>query len=128
MRRPRITVGGLMGIILGFGIALHIALTTVRVVAAKEYHFHTWVTVQGDKAFNTLAAAERPPFWPRYWRGLLGLPWKSQPLCREVKGRLLDLCEFAHPEIRTTVGGKSDQIFPTQNQIDLQRRLSNQSP
>jgi hypothetical protein len=40
--------------VIGVGIALHIALAAVRVFAAKEYHFHTWVQVQGDTAFTTL--------------------------------------------------------------------------
>ncbi len=128
MRRPRITIGGLMGIVMAFAIALHVTLTAIRVLAAKEYHSHSWVQVQGDMVFNTLAAAEQPPFWPRFWRCLLGLRWKSQPLCPEVNGRLLDLCEFAHPEIREPAGGGIFRIVPTQSQIDLARRLRNQSP
>src|SRR6516225_5956568 len=106
MRGPRITIRGLMCIVIGFAIALHIALAAIRIFAAKEYHFHTWVQLQGDKALTTLAVAEQPPFWSRYWRCLLGLPWKSQPLCPEVKGRVLDMCEFAHREIRKSVRGR----------------------
>jgi hypothetical protein len=128
MRGPRITVGGLMCIVVVLGIAIHLALAAVRVFAAKEYHFHTWLEGQGDRTFTTLAVAEQSPFWPRYWRCILGLPWKSLPLCPEVKGRLLDRCEFAHPEIRKSGGSGRNVIVPTSSQVDLARRLRNQSP
>src|SRR4051812_733737 len=118
MRGPRITVGRLMCIVIGFGVALHVALAAVRVLTAKEDHLHTWVQVRGGKAFTTRARAEQPPLWPRYWRCLLGLPWKSQPLCPEVRGRLLDMCEFSHPEIRKSVRGGGDRVVPTQGQIE----------
>jgi hypothetical protein len=127
MRGLRISIRGLMGIVLGFAVARHVALSTIRVFEAKEYHSHTWVHVRGDKVFTALAF-EQPPFWPRYWRCLLGLPWKSQPLCPEVNGRLLDHCEFAHPEIFESAGGGRGRIVPTQSQIELARRLRNQSP
>ena len=121
MRRRRITVLGLMGLVLGSGIALHMGLAALRVSSAKEYHGHTWVHVQGGKPFFTLASAEQPPFWPRYWRYLLGVRWKGLPMCRTVEGRLLDTCEVAHPEIRKS--GVGDRIEPTGSQIDLMRRL-----
>jgi len=116
-----------MCVVIGFGVALDLTLATIRVSSAKEYHSHTWVHVKAGKPFTTLAVAEQPPFWPRYWRCLLGRPWKSLPLCPQVKGRLLDMCEFAHPEICKPVGGERHEIHPTQSQIDLERRLRNQS-
>jgi hypothetical protein len=115
-----------MVIVIGFAVALHVTLAAIRVSAAKEYHAHSWVQVRGNKVGNTLAF-ERPPFWPRYWRCLLGLPWKSQPLCPNVKGRLLDRCEFAHPEICKSEGGGRFTIVPTQSQVNLAHRLRNQS-
>jgi hypothetical protein len=115
-----------MLIVIGFAVALHVILAAFRVSAAKEYHSHSWVQVRGAKVFNVLAGSEQSPFWPRYWRYLLGLQWKSQPLCPNVKGRLLDLCEFAHPEICESEGGRFKN-FPTQSQVDLAHRLRNQS-
>lgn len=89
MRLPRVrfTVRGLMVFVLACGLTFHLAFAAIRVSVDKGYHSHTWVIIQGGKPFFTLASAEQPPFWPRYWRCIIGQPWKSVPLCRQVKGR-----------------------------------------
>jgi hypothetical protein len=91
----------------------------MRVSWARTYHSHTWVHVQAGKPFISIAS--QAPFWPRCWRGLLGLPSERLPLCPQVEGRLLDTCEYAHPEIKGV-----DRTNPTQAQLDLFRRLANQ--
>ena len=116
-----------MLLVLSLAVALHMSLTAIRVSSAKEYHMHTWIHGRGIKAFIIVSVGERPPFWPRYWRNLLGLKWKGLPLCPHVAGRLLDICEFAHPELLTPVGNGNYELNPTRSQNDLRRQLSKQS-
>ena len=128
MRRPRITVSGLMCVVFIFAIAFHLSVGAVRVHSAKEYHAHTWVLIQGGKPFIHIASAERPPFWPRYWRYLIGLPWKGLPLCSQVQGRFLDMCGVLHPEILKRDANGNYQIHQTQSQTDLFWKLKKQKP
>ena len=128
MRPPRITIRGLMCLVFGVSIALHLSLTAIRVSSMKEYHTHTWVHVKGGRSFITVAGSEQPPFWPRYWRSIIGLTWKGLSLCPQVDGRLLDMCEFAHHELRTSRDHGGYDFHPSQSQIDLQRRLDKRSP
>ena len=128
MARPRIAIRGLMFVVIVFGIALHTILAAVRITATKEFHAHIWVNPQGVPPSITCAGSEQAPFWPRYWRYLLGLPWMRQPLCPKVGGRLLDMCVFAHPEIQKRVGVGQYTFSPSQSQIDLMTRLSHRTP
>lgn len=118
--RVRFTVRGLMGLVIVCGVAFFTGLAAVRVITAKEYHGHSWVYVQDGQPFFSLSVAEHPPFWPRYWRCLLGRPWKRLP-CPQVEGRLLDLCEFAHSDIDWRQGP-----LLTGDQRDLMERLGKQ--
>ncbi len=123
MHLPRMTTRGLMVFVILVGLALHFAMSARRVYATKEYHFHTWVFLSGNKPFATISSANQPPFWPRYWRCILGLPWRGRALCQPVDGHFLEMCEFAHPEIRKPLGGGRSTVVLTQGQNDLQKRL-----
>jgi hypothetical protein len=115
-----------MLLVLSLAVALHLSLTAIKVSSTKEYHMHTWVHVQKIKAFITESGSEQPPFWPRYWRNLLGLKWKGLPMCPQVEGRFLDICEVAHPELLTPVGKGVYDLRPTRSQNDLLWQLSKQ--
>lgn len=121
MRLPRLrfTVRSLMCLVLILGIALHFGLAALRVHSAKEVHAHIWFSIQEGIPNMTMNMAIRPPFWPRYWRCLEGLPWKSQPLCPQVEGRLHDFCSFAHPEIVYTDGAGRIGVRTTKEQDDI---------
>jgi hypothetical protein len=128
MRLPRMTVCGLICLVIGCGLAFHVAFAAIRVSDATEYHAHAWVTVRAGKPYMTMAGSERPPFWPRYWRCLVGIPWKARPLCPRVEGRLLDTCEFAVPEIRKPIDGTRFRIQRTRGHAELIKRLTKSSP
>jgi hypothetical protein len=125
MRLPRVTVRGLMALVIAFGIVFHLGLTAYRVYSANEYHAHTWINNQSGKPSFAVAANQRPPFWPRYWRCLLGRPWKGLPLCPRVDGRLREACEFAQPEIHMNPGRGRDLFLPTRSQLELERQIKN---
>jgi hypothetical protein len=119
MRLPRITIRSLMCVVIGVGVLLHVTLGTIRVNSVRTDHFHTWVQVQAGKPLIIIRSL-RSPYWPRYWRSLLGIPSEKLPLCHEVEGRLLDTCEYAHPEIKDV-----SRTNIARAQLDLYRRLAN---
>src|SRR5215207_3425129 len=128
MRPPRLSIRGLMGLVLIVAFVFHVSLAAIRVSSTNRNHMHTWVHGQGNKAFITVSCGEPLPFWPCYWRSLLGFRWKGLPLCSQVEGRLLDTCEFRHPQLRTPIRDGQYELKPTRSQIELQKRLRNQSP
>jgi hypothetical protein len=109
-----------MGLVIVCGLVFYTGLAAVRVFTTKESHCHSWVYVQGGQPFFNLTVAEHPPFWPRYWRCLLGRPWERLP-CPQVEGRLLDMCEFAHRDIDWRQGPRL-----TESQRDLMEQSSKQ--
>jgi hypothetical protein len=122
MRVPRLTLRGMIFGVMGFGIALHLVVATVRVAAVKEYHSHTWVEVLRGKPYM-VASSQQPRFWPRYWRCILGLSWRRVPGCSPVGGRLLDVCEFDHPEIVGLGDGRGGPVGFNKAQRDLWKSL-----
>jgi hypothetical protein len=123
MRLRRITIRGLMCVVIGVGVAVHVPAAAIRVNSAKAPHLHAWVGI-GGKPYFTLASFQ-PPFWPRYWRCLLGLPWENVPVCPRFEGRFLDMCEYRYPEYlkRDDRTGTRFRSVPTQAQLDLKMRL-----
>lgn len=113
MIRPRFTILRVMALILACALLLGLGLPAYEVYRAEEYHVHTGI----DASVPTMVAAGGiwPPFWPRYRRCLTGRPWRGRGPCGTVIGYELELCEFAHPEMRVTVGSQSGyQVDPEQ--------------
>src|SRR4051812_27154784 len=112
MRRPKVSLRGFMALVLLIAIALALGIPAVEVDRTKDYHTHTFVDVRGTP---TLGAWRRPaPFWPRYARRLLGRPWSKQPVCGPTPGVEAELCEFAHPEMRMEIGGRTAYTFTSE--------------
>ena len=45
--------------------------------------YHTWER-HGVEGYHESRITKHPtPFWPRYWRGLLGLPWPGTFTCAD---------------------------------------------
>lgn len=108
-------------------VTLHMGLVAMRVYSAKDPHFHTWVHLQGGKPSLAIGTGIQPPFWPRYERCLVGIPWKGVALCAKSNGRLAEACQFGQPEIVQRTSSGRYQFRLTQDQADLINRLTNQS-
>jgi hypothetical protein len=119
MRRPQVTLRTLLVLILVIGVVLGFGMPALEILRTKESHEHTSL---GDSRgrWGMVIESVDAPFWPRYWRRLLGEPWKEQPLCRATPGRIEEVCSFARPEI---VVKKGDLYSYTPVQFALYRRL-----
>ena len=97
-RRPHLTIRALLVIILLLGVVLGFGAPAIEVLRAKENHEHTFV---GNNRGSWGMAIDfvDAPFWPRYWRRLLGKPWREQSLCQMSRGHIEEVCSLAHPEI-----------------------------
>lgn len=133
MRMPRVrfTVRSMMAMPLFFGILLYLSLTACRVYG-KGSHLHTSILIGYDypashpDGFPSTCYnfGVRVPFWTRYWRSLLGLPWRGPGLCTNAYGKL-EVCELKHPSIceHPTPNAWAPKL--TRRQVELLERLSN---
>ena len=127
MQRPRVTLRALMVVVLAIGIIFHLVLTAYRVHGVREYHLHTYVAIHNGYPLMISDSGAKTPFWPRYWRCLLGRPWRRQALCGFTEGRLEELCQFSHPEILEPLGSGHFEVRHSEAQIKMHRRLSTAS-
>jgi hypothetical protein len=114
--RPKVTIRALLVLILVIGGALGFGLPALEVSRRDESHAHTHIGKSRTGRWGLVYDRVDAPFWPRYWRRLLGKPWKGQPLCRARPGHLEETCIFAHPEIVVTSGAI---CYPTPTPVQL---------
>ena len=145
--RPRFTVRRAMLAVLAIAILLGATLPAIEVSRAPEFHVHAWVNPNGRANIPpgqpirehmpvTLSQVEMrsSPFWPRYWRGLLGRPWRGRPVCDLDPARLAEACEYAHPGmVRWRGDGSFDiqwtpQILAEMRKRDPSMTMPNPSP
>jgi hypothetical protein len=119
MRRPHLTIRALLVIILLIGVVLGFGVPAIEVSRAKENHEHTWMG-NNRGSWGLVIDFVDAPFWPRYWRRLLGKPWREQLLCQTSPERIEEVCSVAHPEI---VLKKGDTYEFTPAQFVLYHRL-----
>jgi hypothetical protein len=85
MRLPRMTTRWwIMGISVAT-LALWPAFTVYRIYTDlnSRWMYHTWER-RGVEGYHDSRITTHPaPFWPRYWRGLLGLPWPGTFTCAD---------------------------------------------
>jgi hypothetical protein len=80
-------------------LLLWMGLLAREVHRENDYHFHVSVITVNDRPGIAWDDKAVPPFWPRYWRRLLGRPWRGQPVCGTAEGHYAESCSFAHPEM-----------------------------
>ena len=135
---PRFTVRRAMLAVLAIAILFGATLPAIEVLRAPDMHVHAWVNPNGSRAFLppglpldqghmpvTLSQVElRPsPFWPRYWRCLLGRPWRGRPVCDTDPTRLAEACEYAHPGmVRRRDDVSFDIQWPPQILVEMRKR------
>jgi hypothetical protein len=80
----RFTTLGLMAAIAGLAVLLWMLATAIRVEydPGCQYIQHTWGREGGpDDAPEVTTTICGAPFWPQYWRRLLGRPWTGDYRC-----------------------------------------------
>src|SRR6478609_1330268 len=91
--RVQLTVRRVMALVLAFGVLAHLALTAWRVYPATGAHLHTSIVVTDGLPGPCFNPDARSPFLSRYWRCLLGIPWRGRVTCNAGIGQL-EMCEY----------------------------------
>jgi hypothetical protein len=122
MRRPRVTIRILMTLVVVAAVGFWAGSSAWNVYRDKNLHLHIYAHLSREIPCVTFNNSASPPFWPRYWRHLMGRPWKDQPLCGTGEGHFEELCVFAHPEIDQKVPpGAFPAEFPPEVSAALSR-------
>jgi hypothetical protein len=128
--RKRFTVRRMMVLVLVLGVATHLGITAWRVHprTTQFRHLHVHTGISANNTGNAIVCHLLPrPFWPTYWRALVGLTWKDwplgRPLCQSHPGWLEERCELANPEIRKDVGPDGISAINTKEQYELYIQL-----
>jgi len=124
----RFTVRGVMALLFVLAVLLHVGRTAYRAASIRDKHFHTYVLSREHEFPASGVAAAGSPFWPRFWRGLLGMPCAGPGFCRVNRfppgwAYLLETCELEHPEIAWRPNPYTVGWSHTQAQKELEERL-----
>jgi hypothetical protein len=103
-------------------IGMWAGLKAREVYLDNDYHIHVYAHWNNGSPAMTWNGAASPPFWPRYWRHLLGRPWKRQPVCSEGAGHIEEACSFARPEI-VPEGPPGSALVPTREVAEAHLRM-----
>jgi hypothetical protein len=77
----RMTTRQWMAVTAATAVALWLGIAGYRVKNDSEWIFHLWErfgSIQPGSLYNSQHPA---PFWPRYWRKLVGQPWPGSYAC-----------------------------------------------
>jgi hypothetical protein len=101
MRPPRTTIRGLMAIVLFIAAASWAGVAAERTRSKRErehIHLHAdGVPHEWNGKFSV--TPEWVPFWPVYWRTLLGLPWDWGYVCVSRDGHREYACTHDFPKL-----------------------------
>ena len=95
----RLTTRRIMAVVLVLAVLLGLGIPAVQVGSDRAAHVHRWVTQKNGQVVTVNSANFRSAFWPRYWRCLLGRPWRRFPVCTTGEVYYAEVCEFEHPEL-----------------------------
>jgi hypothetical protein len=101
MNKPRTTIRRLIAIVLLIGVAIWAGLAAQRTRSNKA-RFHTHLQSLGDPDdpnWEFTVTPEWVPFWPVYWRTLLGLRWDWRLECISGDVRREIACEHDFPQM-----------------------------
>jgi hypothetical protein len=123
MRLPRIrlTVRGMMLVVLGVGICLHVTMAAWRAHRYGTPHLHSAIVKYGNNPGKAVAVRSEP-FWPSFLRHSTGLSWGRG--CLMQGDAMLEMCELANPEIRIPSGPNTYVPRYTREQLELMEELS----
>jgi hypothetical protein len=122
VKLPRMTTRRWMFAIAFFALSLWLGLVAYRVGTGPggKWVFHLWERhgfIEPGSVFNSQHSV---PFWPRYWRALLGQPWPGSYVCDEActktwerVGRIVVTVPYdTIGGIKTTPDGRIDPSDP----------------
>jgi len=92
MRLPRMTTRRWMLVVSFLALSQWLGVVAYRVGTDPKgtWLFHLWER-HGSIGSGSVFNAQHPvPFWPRYWRALLGRPWPGSYVCDEGCTRTWD--------------------------------------
>src|SRR6185312_17380844 len=101
MKRPRITTSWMMVAVLLLAVALGFGLPAINVYRDPDLHLHEWAVLKDDGKLDyemSGGGMVSPPFWPRYWRRLLGRPENTPVVCTGGAGHVVEACERNYPK------------------------------
>ena len=102
IRRRWTTRTGMVGISI-LAVSMGVLVPAFRVAFENDRHFHVYLAMVEKDKYNRvvpMGGHESSPFWPRYWRCLLGRPWVGRSYCARDPDRLGEVCYLAHPELQ----------------------------
>jgi hypothetical protein len=116
MRFPRMTTQRLMAVTAATAVALWLGIAALRVHNDSEskWIYHLWERFGSIQPGSVYNSQHRAPFWPRYWRRLLGQPWPGTYSCDPStespgwNGRLAVTVTYSEDEPRPTNGRLPD--------------------
>jgi hypothetical protein len=119
MRIPRVrfSMKGLMGAVAALGLAVWLIDAAVRVRADGRnnwlYHYEAASPDGPPDGPSWVGQGHVAPFWPRYWRELLGRPWPGSYSCPcgfEPRPGSLAV-SFVAPKFRRPKRGERNEVF-----------------
>ena len=109
--------------VVGLAVALGLGLPAREVAGWKDYHTHGRVIEKGGVTYTQWDSGAASPFWPRYWRRLLGRPSTGLALCGPGGGPAAETCGRGHPEILVPIGNGQSIHRPTPEMREAVKRL-----
>jgi hypothetical protein len=86
MRTSGMTTRWCMAVVAGTAVGMWMITVAYRIQAEThdEFLYHLWVLKDSpnEPRRSIMGTLCRAPFWPRYWRRLLGQPWPGSYTCR----------------------------------------------
>ena len=101
MHQPRTTIRRLMAVVLLLGIAIWACLAAIR-TRTNRARFPSHYRLLGDPndtQWEIVVTPEWVPFWPVYWRTLLGLRWDWHLECVSGVRRREVACDHDLPQM-----------------------------
>ena len=125
----RITLRRMMGLVAALAILFHVSRTAYIVFAVTGRHLHTSVVVAPSGCPGRAMFWAESSFWPRFWRSLIGKPWRNQRLCGKPAttmppgSHFLEMCELENPEIVRRPNPNTIGWSHSPSQVLLERQL-----
>ena len=125
----QMSVRRMMAVVVALAILFHVSQTAYVVFPSTSPHLHTSVVVDPSGFPGRATFWVQSSFWPRFWRCLLGMPWRNRRLCVKPTQPMppgspfLEMCEFENPEIVQRPNPNTVGWTHSPSQIALERQL-----
>ena len=104
--KPRLRTRTAMVLVLLSALLLGLGWPAWQIYREQDFHVHSAVDVRGTTPTLTIDGGHVSPFWPRYWRRLVGRPYRQVPFCGPTPGFGAEVCEYSDPSMAMRIGGQ----------------------